>query len=57
MKRRKHECGSCVEYSDRHDALYCPKCDEWLEKQCNDSECQFCVGRSAKPLSRSDGEK
>lgn len=35
--------------SDKHDAVYCPMCNIWLEGKCDDYLCYFCVGRPEKP--------
>jgi len=42
-------CGRLTEYNEKHDAWYCPVCDEWAEVKCSDPECRFCAGRPDKP--------
>lgn len=34
---------------EKYDAYYCPKCDAWLEGQCDDPLCRFCPGRPTNP--------
>ena len=49
---RYRVCDVCIEipaYNERHDAYYCVKCDEWLDKACDAADCFYCVGRPAKP--------
>jgi hypothetical protein len=48
---RKHadENGHDIVYSDRWDAWHCLQCAKWLEKQCSDEACSFCVGRPETP--------
>lgn len=46
------KCGSRLKHSERHDAFYCPRCDEWTERKCRDPDCEFCRDRPEKP---SDG--
>lgn len=38
-----------AEYCEKHDAFFDKEKDIWLEKQCNDKECEFCVGRPVRP--------
>lgn len=40
-----HERKLCT----KHDAFFCPKCDEWLERKCSDENCEFCQNRPEKP--------
>jgi len=44
-----HECGSPILYNETYDSLYCPECNIWLEKVCEDSECFFCPKRPKFP--------
>ena len=46
---RKHKCGASLAYNEKHDADYCPECDEWVSGQCEDPECEFCRDRPEKP--------
>ncbi len=49
-KERCHECGSMSRtYVASVDAHACTVCDEWLEKKCGDSSCEFCTKRSESP--------
>jgi len=46
------KCKSCnfeKKYNEKHDAYYCESCDEWLEKNCGDPECDYCADRPEKP--------
>jgi hypothetical protein len=42
---------SCIEgvsyrkYSESYDSYYCGICKEWLEQECDDVECYFCMTR------------
>lgn len=45
-------CGSEVQYSNKYDAYYCELCNVWLEKTCEDPECEFCSTRPEKPSQR-----
>jgi hypothetical protein len=45
-------CPKCNEkriYSDKFDAYFCIKCNEWLEDQCSDPYCEYCAKRPPKP--------
>jgi hypothetical protein len=39
-----------VYYNDEYDAFYCINCNEWLEKNCGEPNCEFCKNRPEKPL-------
>lgn len=46
------KCEKCKEeqkYSQKYDAYYCEKCNEWQERKCSDPSCEFCVNRPEKP--------
>lgn len=43
------KCNFEFKYNYKHDATYCEKCDEWLEKTCSDVHCKYCLERPAKP--------
>lgn len=45
-----------VEYSHEYDAYFCMACNQRLEGQCGDPECEFCAGRPAKPLGEAKTE-
>lgn len=56
-------CKACEEkglkslaYSSDYDAYFCRICDTWLERQCSDEDCDFCVGRPETPSMDSDLE-
>ena len=44
------KCLMLLDYNERWDAYYCSKCNEWVEKQCSDAECYYCVGRPKNPV-------
>jgi hypothetical protein len=44
-----HDCGEPMSYNLRFDSDFCIKCDVWLNIQCGDEECYYCVDRSEKP--------
>jgi uncharacterized protein (DUF1778 family) len=54
-EKRQHEpwrhepCDSVLIRSERWDAYYCPVCNEWLERRCDDPTCEFCAGRPERP--------
>lgn len=37
-------------YSAKYDAYYNTDTGEWLEKKCDDPECEFCAGRPENAL-------
>ena len=49
----KHNiCPTCKEkgqYCDRFDAMYCVKCNTWLEPSCGSDGCLYCGGRPETP--------
>lgn len=48
----KGKCGcEPIEYihNEKHDAYYCGGCNKWLEKVCNEPDCDYCKGRPDKP--------
>lgn len=36
-------------YSHDYDAYFCINCDEWLEIQCGEPNCEYCDKRPIKP--------
>lgn len=47
-------CSTRTLRSERHDAWYCPKCNLWCEKVCDDANrtidpCPYCFNRPARP--------
>ena len=38
-----------IEYCEEYDSYYNSVKDEWIEEQCGDPTCMFCVGRPEKP--------
>lgn len=43
-------CGKPKDYFERYDAYGCISCGVWLESQCKDPNCEYCVGRPEKPM-------
>jgi hypothetical protein len=43
-------CGQYRIYYSRYDSFFCPVCNAWSEKACNDKECEFCSRRPETPL-------
>ena len=54
MKNNRKPICKCdwaaTNYSEKHDAWYCPLCGEWISKICNDPYCEYCKDRPDKPL-------
>ena len=49
---RNKSCELCLQiasYSRRYDAMFCKKCNIWLEPECDDPKCFYCKERPAKP--------
>ncbi len=44
------DCSSEKVYYHDYDAKFCPNCNKWLEKRCNDETCDYCSIRPEKPL-------
>jgi hypothetical protein len=44
-----HNCNEIGKYSELFDAYFCKKCGIWLEKNCGDPKCLFCLNRPNKP--------
>lgn len=42
-------CDNRKSYSEVYDAMYCEKCNVWLEEACSDSNCEYCSERPEKP--------
>lgn len=36
-------------YHEGYDSKYCPFCDTWLERACQDDDCGFCSNRPDRP--------
>lgn len=49
LTQKQCECGTQQKYDENYDAVYCPACKVWLEKVCQDKDCEFCVGRPERP--------
>jgi len=43
-------CGTKEEYSEKHDAEFCPNCNEWTIPVCTNPSCKFCADRPDKPI-------
>jgi hypothetical protein len=44
-----NDCKHDKRYFEEYDAFYCIKCMKWLEKKCDDPECEFCSERPERP--------
>lgn len=49
MSNLCRKCNSERQYSNKYDAYYCELCNQWLERKCEDPECEFCSIRPDKP--------
>jgi hypothetical protein len=46
-----------VAYNEKWDSYYDTRTGEWLERVCDDEDCNYCIGRPPKaPLSNPDDE-
>lgn len=36
-------------HDETYDAYFCSICEEWVEKKCSDTACEFCTTRPDKP--------
>lgn len=48
-------CGCSVKYKlydEGVDCYFCGVCNKWLESQCTDANCGYCVDRRVEPLSK-----
>lgn len=43
-----------VKYNAKHDAYYNAETGEWLEKKCDDPECEFCANRPDNALKENE---
>lgn len=53
FERRRDYCNRCGQrllMSDEFDALYCGRCNRWVDSRCSQPDCGFCRRRPAKPL-------
>lgn len=41
-------------YHEGYDSYYCPFCDSWLERSCQDENCSFCRNRPNQPSLTND---
>jgi hypothetical protein len=51
--RRRDYCNRCdqrTSMSDEFDALYCGRCNRWIDSKCSDPHCSYCSKRPARPL-------
>jgi len=42
-------CGERALYNYTYDSYLCPKCNEFLEKKCDDPKCFYCPKRPDRP--------
>ena len=53
FERRQEYCNRCGQrllMSDEFDALYCGRCNRWIDSKCSDPRCVYCSKRHARPL-------
>jgi hypothetical protein len=43
-------CGNEESFSKEYNTYYCDKCNVWLESECDDPDCDFCLTRPQRPL-------
>lgn len=53
--RKCPSCESIQFYSIKYDAYFCKKCNKWLENNCKDPKCNFCLERPDEPIA--EGKK
>ena len=51
-QRREYcnRCGQRTEMNPDYDALYCGRCNRWIESKCGDPCCEFCSNRPECPM-------
>lgn len=49
QKYAKHG-GHAVRRDEKHDAMFCADCNEWIETACGDAGCEFCATRPPVPI-------
>ena len=53
FEERRQYCNRCsqrISMSDEFDALYCRRCNRWIESKCADPHCPYCSRRPARPM-------
>ena len=53
-QRKCNRCGLPWEYNPDYDASFCRRCNRWLERGCEDPNCDFCANRPARPVSTAE---
>lgn len=46
-------CAACqgpIFTDPKHNAAYCPGCNQWLADACSDERCRWCAGRPVRPV-------
>jgi hypothetical protein len=49
-QRRCNRCGNATKMNWDFDALFCRRCNRWIDAKCSQPDCQFCGRRPRKPL-------
>lgn len=49
-EKKCKKCNQFLIYHEKYDALFCSKCNSWVEEACSDATCIFCKGRPQSPL-------
>lgn len=49
-QRYCNRCGQRTSMNDEFDALYCGRCNRWVDSKCSDPSCMYCSKRPARPV-------
>jgi hypothetical protein len=44
------DCSTLAVFQLFRQAAFCPSCNSWLERHCNDTDCIYCADRPEHPL-------
>jgi hypothetical protein len=53
FERRQRYCNRCGQrllMNNEFDALYCGRCNRWIDSTCSDPRCVYCSKRPARPV-------
>jgi ribosomal protein S27AE len=53
FRRRQEYCNRCgqrTEMNHDYDALFCGRCNRWIDSKCLDPGCMFCSKRPERPV-------
>lgn len=58
LEQHRHKicegCGKLAQYSPDYDSYLCLKCNEFLDKKCDDPKCYYCPKRPDRPIQKDD---